>query len=129
MKRPAERDTPEAKKAVFRRLVEAYATCDLDALDALMAPTYVGHPATGDRDLAGFKASIRHFHDLYLYAPDSFVIEDQLVEGDKVVTRMTAHVHLRATAEPVTLLGINIAIIRGGRLHEEWNTWEALQTG
>lgn len=120
-------DTPEARKAVFHRLVEAYATADLDALDALVARTYVGHPATGDRDLEGLKASIRFFHDLYIYAPDSFIVEDQLVDGDRVATRMSAHVRLRATGAPVTLLGINIAIIRDGRIHEEWNTWEAHQ--
>lgn len=120
-------ETAEDKKAVFRRLVEIYAAGDLEALDELMAPGYVGHPSTGDRDLEGFKASIRFFHDLYVYERDSFIIEDQFVEGDRVATRMTAHVRLRATGEPVTLLGINIAIIRGGRLIEEWNCWEVEQ--
>lgn len=120
-------ETAEAKKAVFRRLVDIYAAGDLDALDELMAPDYVGHPSTGDRDLEGFKVSIRFFHDLYVYERDSFIIEDQFVEGDRVATRMTAHVRLRATGEPVTLLGINIAIIRGGRLVEEWNCWEVEQ--
>lgn len=120
-------ETAEDKKAVFRRLVEIYATGDFDALDALMAPGYVGHPSTGDRDLEGFKESIRFFHDLYVYERDSFIIEDQFVEGDRVATRMTAHVRLRASGEPMTLLGINIAIIRGGRLVEEWNSWEVQQ--
>jgi ketosteroid isomerase-like protein len=119
-------DAAEAKKAVFRRLVDAYAAGDLDALDRLMAPGYVGHPASGDRDLDGFKASIRHFHELFVYAPDSFTIEDQLVDGDKVATRMTARVRVRATGEPVTMMGINIAVITEGRLVEEWNSWEML---
>lgn len=117
-------ETADAKKAVFRRLVDLYALGDLDALDGLLAPGYVGHPSTGDRDIQGFKDSIRHFHTLFIYSPDSFIIEDQLVDGDKVVTRMTAHVLLRETNEPLTLLGINIAIIRAGRLVEEWNVWE-----
>lgn len=39
---------------------------------------------------------------------------------------MTAHVKLRATGEPVTLIGINIARIVDGKLVEEWNTWEQL---
>lgn len=124
---PKTLETSEAKKAVFRRLVDIYAAGDLDALDGLMAPGYVGHPSTGDRDLEGFKESIRFFHTLYLYDRDSFIIEDEQVEGDKVATRMTAHVRLRETGEPVTLLGINIATIRSGRLVEEWNMWEQLQ--
>jgi hypothetical protein len=40
---------------------------------------------------------------------------------------MTAHVKMRETGEPVTMLGINLAIIRSGKIHEEWNTWEVLK--
>jgi hypothetical protein len=29
--------------------------------------------------------------------------------------------------EPVTLVGIDIAIVAGGKLVEEWNVWEQLQ--
>ena len=120
-------ETPEAKKAVFRRLVDVYAIGDLAALDEFMAPDYVGHASAGDRDLEGFRQSITHFHNLFVYQPDSFVVEDQFVEGDKVATRMTARVKLRETGEPVTLLGINIARIVDGKIVEEWNTWEQLQ--
>ena len=117
-------DSPEAKKAVFRKLVDLYAAGDVSALDEVVAPDYVGHPSAGDRDLEGLRQSILYFHNLFLYTKDSFRIEDQLVEGEKVVTRMTAHVQVRETGEPVTLLGINIARIVGGKLVEEWNTWE-----
>ncbi|MBV9671184.1 MAG: ester cyclase [Acidobacteriales bacterium] len=119
-------DTPESRKALFRRLVEAYAKADLPALDQLIAPNYVGHPSTGDRDLEGLRQSILYFHKLFIYAPDSFDINDQLVDGEKVVTRMTAHVKSRATGEPITMIGINIARIVNGKLVEEWNTWEQL---
>jgi hypothetical protein len=119
-------DTPEAKKAVFRRLVQLYALGDLDALEELMAPGYAGHVAAGDRDLDGFRQSIVHFHKLFIYERDSFAIEDQIVEGDKVATRMTARVRHRETGAPVTLIGINLAIIKGGKILEEWNTWEQL---
>lgn len=118
-------ETPEAKKAVFRRLVELYARADVDALEALMAADYVGHTAVGERDWAEFRQSILNFHLLFDYAPDSFIVEDQFVDGDKVATRMTAHVRNRETGEPMTMLGINLAVIRAGKIHEEWNTWEA----
>ena len=121
-------ETPEAKKAVFRRLVDLYATADVDALDELVAPDYTGHTAAGERDLAEFRQSIVNFHAIFGYDKDSFVIEDQFVDGDKVATRMTANVTMRETGEPVTLLGINLAIIRDGKIHEEWNTWEQLQS-
>ena len=117
-------DSPESRKAVFRKLVDIYAAGDVSALDQLIAPNYVGHPSAGDRDLEGLRQSILYFHNLFIYTSDSFRIEDQLVDGEKVVTRMSAHVRVRETGEPVTLLGINIARIVDGKLVEEWNTWE-----
>jgi ketosteroid isomerase-like protein len=120
-------DDAEAKKAVFRRLVELYAVGDLSGLDEVIAPDYVGHASAGDRDLEGFRQSILYFHNLFVYGADSFTVNDQLVDGDKVATRMTAYVKVRATGEDVTLIGINIARIVDGKIQEEWNTWEQLQ--
>lgn len=120
-------ESPESRKEVFRRLVDIYATGDLAALDQFIAPNYVGHVSAGDRDLEGFRDSIKYFHNLFIYGKDSFQVEDQLVDGEKVATRMTARVQVRATGEHITLLGINIARIVGGQLVEEWNTWEQLQ--
>mgnify|MGYP000134298477 CR=1 FL=1 len=51
------------------------------ALEELVAPDYVGHTAAGDRDLAEFRKSIIDFHAIFDYGRDSFVIEDQFVEG------------------------------------------------
>ena len=48
------------------------------------------------------------------------VAKDQFVDGDKVATRMTAHVHNRETGEPMTMIGINLAVISGGKIQEEW---------
>lgn len=123
----AANDSPESRKAVFRRLVDIYALGDLAALDEVIAPDYVGHASAGDRDFEGFRQSIKHFHDLFVYGKDSFEVNDQMVDGEKVATRMTAHVKMRATGEAVTLVGINIARIVGGKIVEEWNTWEQLQ--
>ena len=36
-------DSPESRKAVFRKLVELYAAGDVSALDEVVAPDYVGH--------------------------------------------------------------------------------------
>ncbi len=120
-------DSPEAKKAIFRRLVDIYARAAVDSLEELVAPDYVGHTSAGERDLAALRQSIINFHAIFEYSKDSFVVEDQFVEGDKVATRMTAHVRMRETGEPATMLGINLAIIRDGKIREEWNTWELLQ--
>jgi predicted SnoaL-like aldol condensation-catalyzing enzyme len=127
MQNEAEGNSPESRKAVFRTLVEMYAAGDVSALDRVIPPDYVGHTSAGDRDRQGFLQSILFYHSLYIYDRDSFRIEDQLVDGEKVVTRMTANVRARETGEPVTLLGINIARIVDGKIVEEWNTWEQLK--
>lgn len=123
----ADLNCPEARKAVFRRLVDLYAAGDVSRLEEVIPPNYAGHTSAGDRDRAGFIQSIRYFHNLFIYHEDSFRIEDQLVDGEKVVTRMTAHVKMRETGEPITLVGINIARIVDGKILEEWNTWEQVK--
>jgi ketosteroid isomerase-like protein len=119
-------NSAESRKAVFRRLIDLYATGDISALEEVIAPNYVGHASAGDRDLGGFRQSILHFHTLFIYNKDSFRVEDQLVDGEKVATRMIANVRMRETGEPITLMGINIARIVDGKIVEEWNTWEQL---
>jgi predicted ester cyclase len=64
---------------------------------------------------------------LFIYDENSFEVNDQFVEGEKVATRMTAHVKVRESGEPITLIGINLARIVAGKIVEEWNTWEQLQ--
>lgn len=120
-------DTPESRKAVFRKLVDLYAAGDVGSLDQVIAPNYVGHSSAGDRDFEGFRQSILFFHNLLVYDENSFCVEDQLVDGEKVVTRMTANAKIRETGEPITLIGINIAHIVNGKIVEEWNTWEQLK--
>ena len=117
-------DTPEGRKAVFRQLIDCYARADVDAMAALIHPDYRGHTSAGPRDWAEFRQSILTFHQLFDYAPDSFVVEDQFVDGEKVATRMTCSVRNKETGEPMTMIGINLAVIRGGQIIEEWNTWE-----
>ncbi len=121
-------ETAEDKMAVFRRLIDCYARADVDTMEALIAPGYAGHTSVGDRDWAGFRQSILNFHAIFDYGPDAFIIEDQFVDGDKVATRMTAHVRSRETGEAMAMIGINLAVVRGGQIVEEWNTWEMVQS-
>ena len=51
-------------------------------------------------------------------------VEDQFVDGEKVATRMTCTVRDKQSGAPMTMIGINLAVIRGGQIIEEWNTWE-----
>ena len=60
-------------------------------------------------------------------------IDDQVSEGDKVVTRWTFTGRhegelfgIPATGMDVEFAGIDIHRIREGRIVEEWTTWDAL---
>ena len=111
------------EKAVFRRYVSIWESGALDQLSNVLAPNYVGHAANGSRSLDGLRERITSFHKLYPNA--RFVIEDQVAEGDRVSTRMTATAISSATGKPVKMIGLNISRFEGGRIAEEWPVWEA----
>jgi predicted SnoaL-like aldol condensation-catalyzing enzyme len=115
----------DSSKAVFRHALDVWAAGDISALDEVVAPNYVGHTSAGDRDLDGLRQTIKGFHKLY--SKSSFHIEDQMTDGEKVITRLTAEVTMRDSGESATLMGINISRILDGKIVEEWNTWEPLR--
>jgi predicted ester cyclase len=112
-------------KRIFRESLVMWTTGDLAPVDEFVASDYVGHVAAGDGDREGLKQRIREFHQRVSDA--RFIVEDQLEEGAKVVTRMTLHATDPVSHQPVTLMGINIARFRTGKMVEEWNTWETLR--
>ena len=109
-------------KAVFRNYVRIWETGALDELPSVLAPAYVGHAASGSRDVDGLRERIAQFHKLYRDA--HFVIEDQVSEGDRIATRMIATATSAATGKPVKLIGLNISRFSYGRIAEEWPVWE-----
>lgn len=109
-------------KAVFRRYVTIWESGALDDLPDVLAPNYVGHVASGSRGVDGLRDRITRFRQLY---PDvRFVIEDQVAEGDRVATRLTATATSSATGKVVKLVGLNVSRFQEGRIAEEWPVWE-----
>jgi predicted ester cyclase len=97
----------------------------VDLIGDVVTRDYVGHTSSGDRNLEGLRKRISDFHNLY---PDTkFTVEDQLVEGDQVATRLTAVGTSRATGKVVHLIGLNISRFVGNRIAEEWPVWEPVQ--
>ena len=124
----------ESNKALVRRFYEAIDAGDLDAMDELVAEDYLDHspppwPVPDGRE--GLKAAFRMFWDA---TPGRHVIEDQIAEGDKVVTRLTAYgKHERdlpgipATGNDMEMTAIVIHRIAGGRLVEKWSDKDVLR--
>src|ERR687894_2191654 len=120
----------ELNKALVRRFLEAHeGKADLEALDQMLAPDFVSHVRRlpGQQpDREGYKWAIAQYSAAF--SDRRFLVEEQVAEGDTVVTRFT----VRATHDQKELLGVAptdreatykaIAIhhISGGKITEEW---------
>jgi steroid delta-isomerase-like uncharacterized protein len=125
----------DQNKAIARRALETFGSGDLDELDKLVSEDAVDHdtqnPNAGIHGPEGAKrtASIYRagFSDLQI------TVEDQIAEGDKVVTRWTAVgtqdgdlAGLPASGRRATVTGITIDRIDGGKIVESWGNWDTL---
>ena len=125
----------EEDKALARRVIEEmFNKGNLDVADELLAPEYVDHDPAMPEDVRGpegFKEYVRAyrsaFSDLHIR------IEDQIAEGDKVVTRWTGTgthdgdlAGIAPTGNQVTLPGMEIVRISGGKLVEGWEGYDSM---
>ncbi len=125
----------EENKAVVRREMEEVFNHagDLDAADEIYAPDYVDHePTTGNiRGIEGAKQFAVAYREAF---PDlETTREDQVAEGDKVVSRFTVSGTHRGeimgaapTGKLVTHTGHQTDRISGGKIVESWTNWDAL---
>lgn len=80
----------EENKALARREIEELFnhTGDLDSADEIYAPGYVGHDPTLPKAVRGVEAVRQYAATMRSASPDlTCTIEDQVAEGEKVVTR------------------------------------------
>ncbi len=124
----------EANKALVRRFYEEIDKGNLAAMDELVAEDYLDHspppfPGLG-HGREGLKQAFRIFWEA---TPGYHRIEDQIAEGDKVVTRLTA-VGSHAgdlpgaprTGNDLTTTAIVIHRIADGKLAEKWSEKDLL---
>lgn len=120
--------TEENKKVVLRGMEEAWEKKNLDIIDELHAPDYVGHivgfPGVRGRE-ASFKALFASFFAAFddLHRPNEFLV----AEGDKVVAYEAYRIKhtgefagIPPTGKEVTFTGIDIYRIVGGKIVEQW---------
>ena len=122
-------------KALARRLLEeAFNAGRLDVAEELVASDFVGHDPSLPEEVrgpAGLKELIAGYRTAF---PDIHVtIEDQIADGDRVVTRWSAKgthqgelMGMPATGKQATVTGITIDRIADGRIAESWNNWDTL---
>ena len=125
----------EENKAVSRRVAEeVFNGGNVDLADELYAPDYVLHDPSLPEDLHG-PGGIKRYAAMTLGAfPDIRVaVEDQVAEGDKVVSRWTATgthtgdlMSIPPTGRRVEISGVTINRFSGGKIAEDWYQSEDL---
>lgn len=118
---------------MVRRYFEAYSTGDINAVVAFAGPDYVLHP--GGRGKA-MNLEERKRDEMFFFSAFSdinVVVEDQIAEGDKVVSRVTAHcTHkgvyqgIGATGKRIAIPYIDITLIKAGKIVEEWVEYDTM---
>ncbi len=126
----------EENKALARRfLEEAFNEGNLGVVDEIVASDYVLHdPASPEGELRG-PEGVKGFVQMYRSAyPDTDItVEEQIAEGDRVVSRWTARgthqgelLGVPPSGNRVEVSGITIDRFSGGKFAESWTSYDAL---
>lgn len=104
-------------RAVGRRMYEAFNTHDFGAAETIFSADFVSHPL-GTTGAESVTRSWTRFHERF---PDvQVVVEDMLVDGDKVAVRTTLHGIPADAAGQRSPTMLEIFRVRDGRIAELW---------
>lgn len=121
-------------KQIVKELFEESWKGNFDVIDKHIAPGYIGHDASEPDAIRG-PGGLREFVQKYLTAfPDGqIIVDDQILEGDKVATRWTGRgtqsgeiAGIAPTGKQVTITGLTISRLEGDMVIEEWTNWDTL---
>ena len=122
----------EIRDIVDRFTDKAWNGGNLDVIDELFSEEYVGHDAPNPepvRGTEGMKNFLRMYHAAFSDA--RIVLDDVLVDGDKVVTRWNCTgthdgdlMGIPPTGRSVRFTGIRIFRLAGGKIVEGWVNWD-----
>jgi predicted ester cyclase len=128
---------PEQNKTLVRRLFEARGKLDMDAMEKMLAPHFLSHTKMfpGQQlDREGWKRMSLEYHAAF--SNTSFIVEEQVAEADKVVSRFTVHathdlgefLGVAPTGREVSSMAIFIHRISDGKIAEERSLGTVAQT-
>jgi steroid delta-isomerase-like uncharacterized protein len=124
----------ENKEKTRRFLEEAFNEGNLSVVDEIFASDYVQHDPANPEEISGPEGA-KGFVQMYRSAfPDIHItVEDQIAEGDAVVTRWTGRgTHqgelfgIPPSGNQVETSGITIYHFSGGKGVESWSNYDAL---
>ena len=122
----------ESNKALLRRFYAAMDAGDLAAMDEMVAEDYIDHSRPPFPDLPPGRAGLKRAFEIFQKAtPGHHVIEDQVAEGDKVVTRLRGvgkHqgevFGIPASGNALDVKAVAIHRIENGRIAEHWSAMD-----
>ena len=124
----------EDNKALSRRFFEVMSSGNIDWFDEVMCPDYVQHDPVLPEDMHGVEA-LKETMSGYLDAFPGLkmTVEDQVAEGDKVVTRWVVEgthegelMGVPPSGNDVRVEGMTIDRFENGKFVESWDNWDAL---
>jgi steroid delta-isomerase-like uncharacterized protein len=116
-------------RQAFGAIIAAVAAADTDALDHLIAEDVVDHDAVPGQAAgrAGIKYWVSVMHEAFTDLRG--VVEDTVVEGDKIAARVTWHgrhagdfVGVPGTGTPIDMQSVQILRFADGLAAEWWGT-------
>jgi predicted ester cyclase len=118
----------EENKRLVRRFYEEIDKGNLDVIDELVAADYVDHNPPPFPGLPPGREGVKQAFKIFWEAtPGHHNIEDQIAEGDKVVTRLTSYGKHEGdlpgaprTGNDLRMTSITIHRIADGKLVEKW---------
>jgi steroid delta-isomerase-like uncharacterized protein len=125
----------EQNKMLIRRAIEeVWNQGNFAVVDELVADDYLGHSSIPAEETHGREGYKQFYTALRQAFPDLwFTIEDQISEGDRVVSRWTAHgTHkgelqgLPPTGKQAAITGITIERVANGKVVECWTNADDL---
>lgn len=123
----------EGNKAIKSRLYEEFNKQSLAVVDELIDTNWVGH-GPGEQEMKG-PESLKQFTAMMwaAFPNQHMTIEDQIAEGDKVVTRLIVRgthqgdfMGIAPTGKQFTITGIVISRIIDGKIVECWQLFDLL---
>lgn len=107
---------------------------NLALIEELFAPTHVCYDPARPEGTHGLDRLREHVQDLrHNFLDAHYTIDDQLAEGDKVVTRWTFHGtrkrdprFMSALSHPVVMTGMTISRFVDGKAVESWIVYDRL---
>lgn len=125
----------EQSRAIVRRFFEeVFSQGRLDVIDELFNDDYQDHDPVNEQDTYGPDGVREEMAQYRAGVSDlRFTIEDQLAEGDRVVTRWVSNgthdgelLGVAPTGRRIEVHGITIHRVADGRIQEGWWNWDVL---